>query len=271
MENNQNIDVTIYKLISPIDNSVKYVGQTRYPLNKRLGGHLTDARRNVQNYRTRWLKSIMNKGLIPIIEEIEKVSYDERNERERYWISYYGRENLINGTDGGECSEGYVCSDESRAKMSESHLGQIPWNKGISADTTHLEKFQFKKGHDVWNKGISCPIEVREKVSKSKSGKATGKRSGSKNKCLGVHNPKENLWIAHIGFMSKQYSVGRYPTEKDAGMAYDICSLWFSENDRILNFPENKDEYTLLLSNNKIENLKELRVLIKRFLIKMED
>jgi len=271
MEDNQNIDVTIYKLISPIDNSVKYVGQTRYPLKRRLEGHLTDARRNVQNYKSKWIKSIMNKGLIPIIEEIEVVSFDEKNERERYWISYYGRKNLVNGTDGGECREGYVCSDESRAKMSESHLGQIPWNKGLNVDNTHLIEFQFKKGQEPWNKGVSYPDEIREKFSKTKSGKATGKRKNSKNKCLGVYNPKENLWIAHIGFMTKQYGIGRYRTEKDAGTAYDICSLWLSENDRILNFPENKDEYTLLLSNNKIENLKELRVLIKQFLIKMED
>jgi hypothetical protein len=54
-----------------------------------------------------------------------------------------------------------------------------------------------------------------------------------------------------------------------AGIAYDICSIWMGGKDRVLNFPLRKEMYLSILSNTKTESLKELRILIKKY-IQME-
>jgi len=43
---------------------------------------------------------------------------------------------------------GYINSEKTRKKMSESHKGQTAWNKGIKG---HVHSGSFKKGHVAWN------------------------------------------------------------------------------------------------------------------------
>jgi hypothetical protein len=266
MSKNANGAVTIYKLIDPRDNSVKYIGRTHKPLKKRLDGHLADARRGSKSHRCKWIRKLLSKGLIPSIEALENVAWDKGSEREQYWIAWYGRKNLVNGTDGGEGTLGLSVSKETRAKQSLSHAGKPTWNKGISTSTEHLKDFQFKKGNIPFNKGIPQPAEVKNKLSKSRIGKSTGRRKTTKGLCFGVTYFREDaIWISQIRFMNKSYFIGRYKTEKEAGIAYDICSLWFSTKDRKLNFPNKREEYMTLL-NNKIENLKKLRKIINNYL-----
>jgi hypothetical protein len=259
-------EVSIYKLIDPRTNSIKYIGSTHKSLKRRLSDHLSDARRGQKNYRCNWIRCLLLEGLYPSIDIIEKVNYEERNEKEKYWISYYGRENLVNGTDGGEGVRGLLVSDETKKKLSASHIGQIPWNKGVSTDTTHLKKFQFKKGDAPWNKDIPCSDETRDKVSKTKIGRSIGKRN-IKYTYFGITYEKtDDVWISQITYMTNSYFIGRYDTDIKAAIAYDICSLWFSKDNRNLNFSDNKNIYLTLLSNNNAEDLKRLRKIIKGYI-----
>jgi len=260
-------EITIYKLIDPRNISVKYIGWTHNSLQKRLIDHLSEARRGQRNHRCNWIRKLLSENLLPSIEPVESVAYNKRGEKEKYWISYYGRENLVNGTDGGEGVVGLIVSEESRKKSSLSHLGQIPWNKGISIPNLHLKKFQFKKGLAPWNKGIQWSPEITQKVSESKAGKSTGKRKTTKSVCFGItYNKLSDIWISQITFMKKHYFIGRYDSENNAGTAYDICSLWFSTKNRKLNFPNKKEEYMILLSSHKTENMEELRKMIRNYI-----
>ena len=94
--------IKIYKLIDPLNNNIRYIGWTSKKLSKRLSDHISEARRGFRNHKSNWIRSLMNLNVYPKIETIEECEYDDRQERETYWISYYGRENLVNGTDDGE-------------------------------------------------------------------------------------------------------------------------------------------------------------------------
>lgn len=263
-ENNQSI---IYKLIDPRDNTIKYIGKTRNTLRKRVTDHMSDARRGQQNHRCNWIRSLLSQGMLPIIDVVEIVSRDKEDEKEKFWISFYKRENLTNGTDGGEGTIGFIMTDEIREKLSTSHLGQKAWNDGISTDTTHLSEFQYKQGSIPYNKGVSCSDDTKEKISKSKLGKSLGKSSRTKGNCFGVtFEKKSSKWIAQICFENRKFFIGKYATEYQAGIAYDICSIWISKSVRLLNFSEKEKEYLLLLEESNVETLKELRVLIKKLL-----
>jgi hypothetical protein len=55
-----------------------------------------------------------------IIHIVEKDLTEEKAfEREKYWIEYFGKENLVNMTDGGQGVSGLIFSKEHKKKLSE--------------------------------------------------------------------------------------------------------------------------------------------------------
>lgn len=82
------------------------------------------SRLNSKKSRNKYWHSIVNKyGMSAQIIE-DNLSWEKACECEKYWISYYGRENLCNMTDGGEGTYGRVVSSETRNKISISHKGK---------------------------------------------------------------------------------------------------------------------------------------------------
>lgn len=74
--------------------------------------------------RNKYWHNIVNKhGLITEIIE-EGLTWDQACDKEKYWIDYYGRENLCNMTDGGEGACGRILTDETRNKISKSNKGK---------------------------------------------------------------------------------------------------------------------------------------------------
>lgn len=93
--------IYIYTLKDPISNDIRYIGKTTNPKD-RLNAHITRSKNN-KYHSARWVKSVLNKGLRPVLEVIEECTENNWVEREKHWIAYY-RElfDLTNILDGGE-------------------------------------------------------------------------------------------------------------------------------------------------------------------------
>lgn len=257
------MNVKIYGLIDPRTGLIRYVGWTKNSLKKRFTDHLSDARRGQNNYRCKWIRKLLSEKLVPQITVLEETDFSMGPEREMFWIAFFGRENLVNGTDGGEGTSGSIISEETRKKLRNSHLGQEAWNKGVFVDTTHLKEFQFKTGNIPFNKGAPLSLETREKISKTKTGIRINKRNNRGSLLKGVTlEKKSGIWISQITIDKKKHFIGRYSDEETAAKAYDLVSLWASTGNVRLNFPENMENYRLLLSK-EVGNLKDLRRIAK--------
>jgi hypothetical protein len=91
--------IKIYKLIDPTSNEVKYIGQTKDSLEKRLVNHLHDAfsnrERRFSQEKRLWIISLFKTFTMPKIELIEEVDDKIASEKEKYYIKTYG-ETLLN-------------------------------------------------------------------------------------------------------------------------------------------------------------------------------
>lgn len=113
----EEIKYSIYKLIDPITNEVRYIGLTFNTLKQRLGSHLGD---NGKSHKCNWVRKLKSEGLKPIIELVEEniSSYDECCLKEEYYINFYKNlgYKLTNSASGGNKNK--KMSDETRLKMS---------------------------------------------------------------------------------------------------------------------------------------------------------
>lgn len=92
----------IYKITNKINNKI-YIGKTLFSIEKRWQEHCHDSKINTKEKRP--LYSAMRKYGIEnfCIEKIEECSEDIVNEREIYWIEYYGSFKYgYNATEGGD-------------------------------------------------------------------------------------------------------------------------------------------------------------------------
>lgn len=121
----EEIKYTIYKLIDPESNEVRYIGLTFNTLKQRLKSHYNE---NAKSHKCYWIKKLKLQGLKPIIESIEENigSYEEACEKEIYYIDYYKNNGhkLTNQATGGNKNK--KMSEETRRKMSQF---QKEWHK----------------------------------------------------------------------------------------------------------------------------------------------
>ena len=90
---------SIYKLIDPTTNKVRYVGVTTNSLKNRLYQHKYNSKK-LKTHSAKWINSLLKKDICPIIELIETCNENNWEDREKYWISYY--DNLTNHHVGGK-------------------------------------------------------------------------------------------------------------------------------------------------------------------------
>ena len=105
----------IYTLNDPISNEPRYVGWTVNMYN-RLAAHITDSDKG---YKTNWVKSLKNKGLLPIMECVDEVPLSEWVFWEQHYISLYKSWGfkLVNLTIGGDGTLGYRYSQELKDRI----------------------------------------------------------------------------------------------------------------------------------------------------------
>lgn len=144
----EEIKYTIYKLIDPISNDIRYIGLTFNTLKQRLGSHLGETGKS---HKCNWIKKLKSQGLRPIIESIEDniSSYDECCLREIYYINYYKDIcNLTNSASGGNKNK--KMSDETRKKMSDAQKERYKTFKLVLTEET--KKVLSKKSKERFQK-----------------------------------------------------------------------------------------------------------------------
>lgn len=93
---------TIYGLVDPETPDVlRYIGQTKKVLKARLREHIADAKRGQDNYRCRWIRSLLALGRKPEVILVEIVTKATVAEDEKRLIAKY-KTTLTNTTAGGD-------------------------------------------------------------------------------------------------------------------------------------------------------------------------
>lgn len=141
----------IYLLKDPRDNKIKYIGQTRFNLNKRYNEHLRNSKYlATKNYNVYcWINDLKNNNILPIIEKIEEIDVNLLNEREKYWILYHGNElkNMTKGGDGIKYINKRPFSVEHRKKIGNSCRGDKHYAYGKPAhNIKSIYQFDIKNG-----------------------------------------------------------------------------------------------------------------------------
>lgn len=128
------MEIKIYTLSSTRDpNNIRYVGKTKQTLNRRLQGHLCDARKSkksgyYQNHNYNWINKELREGYSIIIEELDSLEFKENEDWkwfEQYWIcqmKIWGF-NLNNLTEGGDGNQNQHFSKESIEKRASKIRG----------------------------------------------------------------------------------------------------------------------------------------------------
>lgn len=95
----------IYTLTDPITNQIRYIGKT-VNLKRRYTSH-SSIKENIKEntHRSKWVLSLLNKGLKPIMHVIDQTNHDWQK-LEKFYIQKYKNEgfdlcNLTLGGDGG--------------------------------------------------------------------------------------------------------------------------------------------------------------------------
>lgn len=116
----------IYKITNLL-NGKCYIGQTIQKLSKRLGRHKNDKRPGISQA----IKKYGWKNFsVEVLEECE--NREKLNEREIFWIAKLNTKapNGYNLTIGGKGGGEHIVTEETRKKLSESHMGQPAYWKG---------------------------------------------------------------------------------------------------------------------------------------------
>ena len=197
----EEIKYTIYKLIDPVSNDIRYIGLTFNTLKQRLGSHL---RESSKSHKCNWVKKLKSQGLKPIIESIEDniSSYDECCLREIYYIDYYRSIgcDLTNSASGGNKNK--KMSEETKRKMSESA-------KNRNFKLAHTDK--MKEHFSIKSKERFQKEEEREKLRISNKRYEDSKTEDQKlndiliQKCKGI-----------IQYDKDMNYINEYPSIRDA-------------------------------------------------------
>lgn len=144
-----------------------------------------------------------------------------------YWIKFYGRENLVNGTDGGDGKIGAMVSEKTKQYFSKlfSGKGNPFYGKTHSEET--LKKLRNRK----------LSVETKEKMRNAKLGKKNSSESIQKLKKTFKINghpftgrkhteqAKEKNRIAHLGKTAWNKGIKTGKPSLVRGKSFGKCSF----------------------------------------------
>ena len=172
----------IYKLIDPETQEIRYVGKANDP-QKRLKQHIAHSQNQAKGtYIGYWIASLRKRGLKPLLEIIEEVSFAIWQERELYWINHYIQHghNLVNTYFGGK-GVGMV-PPEVRAKMALARTGKKRSPEAVAKLIASKTGMKYKpiseegrRNMGNSRRGMKYPPEFGAKVAATKKGKKRDK------------------------------------------------------------------------------------------------
>lgn len=85
----------IYSLVCPLDGKVKYVGKANDPKSRfRKHKSLGDTNTGDNIAKNEWIKSLLDQGLLPILEILEEVEISEWKEKEKFYVRQFREQGL---------------------------------------------------------------------------------------------------------------------------------------------------------------------------------
>ena len=241
----------VYKLIDPITNEIRYVGQTDN-IKRRYDNHISSSlNKNSHSYNTHkscWVRKVINNNLLPIIEVLEECdSLEQSNIRERYYIekltnegykltnSYVNdvtefsldtRKKMSNAKKGKKLEE--IVGDEKAIELRKYYSERIKENNPNKSDdpivkekisNTLKEFFKDKENH--WAYGLKMDDEHNEKlrIAKLNNPKNVG------NKKPRTEEQKEKIRNSIKGSKVKRSEIIQYDLDMN------ILNTWKSLRD----------------------------------------
>lgn len=221
-------------LIQNLENGKKYYGSS-LNLDKRLYEHKRNLR--LGQHDNKHLQSSWNKYTednfkfeiveeIPIIEDEEKNNRNLRNIETEYIQKYktYLPEYGYNFIPGGIGTQGLVCSEDKKKKISEANKGRTAYNLGIPMSEEQKELLRkvnsekYGKSIDIYTLSgvfIETLPSIREVSRKYKAGRNT-----IQDCCNNLSSPKNLIYRYHGDSLdtvaSKKSSSRRLQTEESA-------------------------------------------------------
>jgi hypothetical protein len=182
----------VYGLRSSLSQEVRYIGQTKLPLRKRLMNHISSAKRGGRTYRDNWIRSVLSSG--GSIEITTLVEHAEWSTTEVELIAKYRSEGarLVNTTSGGDGVRDLPV--EIRRRISEKMKGRklsvehrrlmSVRRKGVPLPAKHrqnmvaaIRRAHAERGEEIGrkislaNKGHLVSQLTRDKIAATKVGK----------------------------------------------------------------------------------------------------
>lgn len=222
-------------LITNKVNDKKYVGITSKDKESRFKKHVKDACSKKHNMAIH--KAIRKYGAdnfeLSVLDTAE--TWEDLCDLEKHCIIQYNSKtpNGYNLTDGGSGTLGYKFTEEQIKKCSESHLGQVAWNRGVPASKETKQKMSKAKNGKPFP---SLSEDARKKSIRACTGKKRTKEQRQKmsnaNKLWRENNPEEDakrkkkiaaaLKTKEIRKKMSKSHLGQIPWNKGAGTPSEI-------------------------------------------------
>lgn len=292
IDKDPNTKMFIYCLTDPNSEEVRYIGFTNN-IRTRYNRHLSDARVGNIGHRNNWIRLLLKNNVKPIIKIIEETNYRDVEEREKYWILYFG-DSLTNMTDGGDGMLGYIHTEESKKLISDAKRGKISnryhgtyfdkksskwkarviinrnkvfglrrWDTEEKAALEYDQAARIILGNDAI---LNFPsIEKDDSYTLPISGKRNSRCSSL---FFGVSLDKRNgSYFSWILIEKRMFRIMTSKYEILCAKTYDIFVIFTGQEEKYnLNFPELREKYISYLKQYEILDIKQLRQVIKNFI-----
>lgn len=215
----------VYELVDPLTPKVFYVGKGRPD---RPSRHIAETQRWIKEGRPQtdyWLTrnthrlakiaQILDQGLQPItVVVLETNLEDEAFEKEIQLVEYYGRENLVNMTNGGKGNITVCHSDLAREKAKASRAGYRH-----SVETIARISLSNQGKHHG-------PLSDQHKQKISEGLKKRGKYGAALLDQRGIKSPNAKLTTEQVRQLRDEYKQGKTQMElsKEFGIGQSTVS-----------------------------------------------